>query len=243
MIDLFTRAFVHPLEYAGVSRVTTLTLAEHRIEESGIHTFIFTPARPLTWKAGQHALFTQPNRGVTGKKWRAFSVASAPHEGVIRIGTNIPDAPSDFKQKLLTLKPGDTIRMFGPFGEFHLSPKVKRVVGIAGGIGITPFRALITDAIARKDVTPITLIYSARERHTYKEEFEVWTKDHPSITILYTYTPDEVTTALNALITAHGNTAHYFISGAPGMIEAMTTACRKKNVKQSHIINDPFKGY
>ncbi len=243
MFDLFSRAFIHPIDYAGVVRTTTLTLLEHRIEESGVHTFIFRPAWHPHYRAGQHALFTLPGRNVTGKSWRAFSIASAPHEEVIQIGTNIPDSASDFKTKLRNLQVGETIKMHGPFGEFYLRPSFKRIIGIAGGIGITPFRSLIADATERKDQTHITIIYSARERHTYQAELDRWAQENPNLTLIYSHVPEEVTTALRTLITAHGNSAHYFISGAPAMIQAMANTCQEKGIDAKHIHNDPFKGY
>ncbi len=243
MIDLFSRALLHPTDYVGVVRTTTLTLLSHKVEESGVHTFVFAPARKLRFRAGQHAIFTLPDQRVSGKSWRAFSIASAPHEGTIQISTNLPPTPSSFKQKLIDLEPGARIRMHGPFGEFHLRPSVKRVIGVAGGIGITPFRSLIADATERKDATPITLIYSARERHTYQSELDAWARVNPHLTIIYSHVPEEVTSALRTLMTAHGNTAHYFISGAPSMIESIARDCSEKGIQKSHIINDPFKGY
>jgi len=116
-------------------------------------------------------------------------------------------------------------------------------VGIVGGIGITPLRSIINNADNLQDQTKITLIYSATEHYTYKAELEDWSNKNPSINVIYTHTPDEVLTELSSLIDTCKDTAHYFISGAPRMIESLQETCLGKKISKSHIISDPFKGY
>ncbi len=243
MIDLITRSILHPIDYLGVLKNTTLTLSDYRIEEDGIHSLIFTSPKPLHWRAGQHGLFSLVTDTSNKKEYRAFSIASAPHEKVIRIGTKIPTEPSDFKKQLLALKAHDTIRVCGPFGEFHTKPNMKQIIGIAGGIGITPFRSIIADMNFKKDSTPTTLIYSTSWRHTYKSEFDEWKKLNPNLTIIYANTTEQVRSELEKLIEVHKNKAHYFISGSPMMITAISDTCKKNGINSKNIINDPFKGY
>lgn len=241
MFDIIARAVRHPIDYSGVLQSRVITLKEHRQESELIHSFLFTYAQPTDWKAGQHAVFTLPGMHVSGKTWRPFSVASAPHEGVIQIGTTIPPEHSDFKDKLLSLVPGDEIHMYGPFGEFHIRPHMKRIVGVAGGIGITPFRSLIADATHRKLPIPITLIYATKDEHTYRNDLETLMSQNPHLTIHFVQNPDEVNLALASAIDEHKNTAHYFVSGSPGMIAAIQKNCHAQGVHK--IVNDPFKGY
>jgi len=244
MWDVLMRALRHPFDYAPVINRRTLVLQEIVQESEDIFSFIFKPKSPLRWKAGQHGIFMFPigkGKCASGKSWRAFSIASSHHEGVIRISTIIKKEPSDFKKNLLALKPGDTLIMHGPFGEFHTSKKICRIVGIAGGIGITPFRALAKDIASGVIAeTKLTLIYSAVGTYTYKEELEALAK-HPSIQIIYTQTPDEVNAELSRLTQMHGNSASYFISGSPGMINAIRQTLKKEGIR--HIVNDPFRGY
>lgn len=244
MWDVLMRALRHPLDYLPIINRRTLVLQEIIQESEEIFSFIFKPKRPLRWKAGQHGIFMFPLRSgsrISGKSWRAFSIASSYHEGVVRISTIIKQEPSGFKDRLRALVPGDELIMHGPFGEFHTSKKICRIVGIAGGIGITPFRALIKDIASGVIAeTKLTLIYSAIGTYTYKEELEILAK-HPSIQIIYTATPDEVNAELSQLVVTHGNSASYFISGSPGMINALRGSLKNKGVR--HIVNDPFRGY
>ncbi len=241
MFDVITRAVRHPFDYLPVINRRTLIFKERIQESEDIYSFLFTPTDPFTWKAGQHGIFLFPRSTFTGKFWRAFSIASSAQEGVVRISTIIKKEHSDFKEKLLQLQPGDTFIMHGPFGEFHTSDNISRIIGIAGGIGITPFRALMKD-IANGVIpdTDLTLIYSAVGAYTFKEELDMLASD-PSLEIIYTHTPEEVNAELDKLVAMYGNSASYFISGSPGMIGALRKACKEKGLR--HIVNDPFRGY
>lgn len=241
MLDVIIRALRHPLDYILVMNRRGLVLEEVKKEIGDIYSFIFRMPDPFDWKAGQHGIFLFPDKKIEGKSWRAFSIASSSSEQVVRISTIIKENPSDFKKNLLLMKQGDKLTMHGPFGEFHTSPRISHIVGIAGGIGITPFRALITD-IARGIIanTQLTLIYSALGQHPFKEEFDALA-GHPAIQIIYTSTPPEVNAALDEQIQKAGNGASYFISGPPGMITAIREKC--KNAGITHIVNDTFKGY
>lgn len=241
MNDLWKRVLHHPFDYAGYLNKKSLTFIEHKDEGGCCHSFLFEVPRDTAWKAGQHAIFNLPTKSVEGKKWRAFSLASSPHEKVIRITTTILDNPSDFKQKLLSLQPGQHVTMNGPFGEFHVSHG-STIVGIAGGVGITPFRAIAYEIATGylKDVA-LTLIYGGKNNYfTFKEDFDRFAQ-HPKINIIYVNTPEEVNEEINKAASFLKNKATYFISGSPRMIDSV-----KKNLKDlgiKKIVNDPFKGY
>lgn len=241
MIDFITRAITHPADYLGTLRLQKIELIRREQKSEQIYSFVFKKPEGLTWKAGQHGVFWFFGQTMETGIWRAFSIASSHHENEIRIATIIPDTPSDFKKKLLALTPGDSLHMQGPFGEFHAEGK-KHIVGIAGGIGITPFRALAYELFhTQSNQTKLTLIYSATQNlYTFKDELEQWAQS-PNIEITYTQTPDEVNQALQNQVQSYGNDAHYFISGSPGMIGALKKACQSMGMTK--IVNDPFKGY
>lgn len=241
MWDVIMRALRHPFDYMPVLNRRTLVLEDIIQESEEIYSFIFKPKKPVRWKAGQHGIFYFPHTSVEGKFWRAFSIASSSHEQVIRISTIIAKEPSDFKKHLKAMTKGNEILMHGPFGEFHTSHKISRIVGIAGGIGITPFRALLKDiALGVILDTQMTLIYSSLGPYTFEKELAVLA-GHPSIEIIYTRTPEEVNAALDKEVEKNGNAAHYFVSGSPGMIKALRASLKSKGIR--HVVNDTFKGY
>lgn len=243
MLDVISRACRHPIDYSGIARVTNLEFKEKIQENDTTFSFIFSSPKLPVWKAGQHAIFTLPKKRVEGKTWRPFSVAAAPHENVIRIGTIVGPEPSSFKQNLSSLNAGDQMRMYGPYGELYLRPHMKKVVGVAGGIGITPFRAIIADMAFKGNNLDFHLIYSAKTEHVYKADLENWRAKLPNLKITYTATADEVNAVLDKEVADAGSNAHYLLSGAPGMIEALRKSLQNKGIKRGHILHDPFKGY
>ncbi|MCH7743217.1 MAG: NADH:ubiquinone reductase (Na(+)-transporting) subunit F, partial [Proteobacteria bacterium] len=77
---------------------------------------------------------------------RAYSMANYPDEkGVMKFniriaspppGTEFP--PGEMSSYLFTLKPGDKITIFGPYGEFFASDTDAEMVFIGGGAGMAP---------------------------------------------------------------------------------------------------------
>ncbi len=250
MFDVFLRALRHPINYSAIRHVTTLRFKERVQENENTYSFVFTAPKLPDWRAGQHAIFTLLGKKVTGPKaeawagktWRPFSVASAPHENVIRIGTIIPPEPSSFKQNLMALQTGDQVRMYGPYGELYIRPNMKKVVAVAGGIGITPFRSIIADMAFKGNNIDFHLIYSAKAEHVYRNELDRWQSKLPRLRITYTNTPEEVNAELEKE-TSRLDDIYLMLSGAPGMIEALRRSLRERRVPRSRIIHDPFKGY
>jgi predicted ferric reductase len=58
------------------------------------------------------------------------------------------------------LKPGDSVQLEGPYGQFQFESAKTRQVWIAGGIGIAPFLARLKALDGRPDGKPIDLFYS-----------------------------------------------------------------------------------
>lgn len=243
MLDLLWRTLRHLNDYLPARHCYNVTLIEKRHEGGDIYSFFFTPPPEATWRAGQHAVWYLNNSQITDPKpWRAFSISSSPHEEIIRITTRISETPSEFKKQLLAHTPGATLRMRGPFGEFYPHHTPTHIVGIAGGVGITPFRALAYD-IAHGHIpqTQLTLIYASSADHIFAHELQTWSELQPAIQVIYTHTPEETSRAVHDAITNHQNTVEYFLSGSPGMITSITKDLRAQGI--THIVSDPFKGY
>lgn len=241
MLDIISRVIKHPSDYKGLLHSNKITFIERIDEENDTYSFIFEIPKNIQWEAGQHGVFTMPGKKVQGRKWRAFSIASAHQEGVIRIATHISEDPSDFKSKLLALTPGDTVTMRGPFGEFHLG-KTKHAVGVAGGIGITPLRSIACE-IANDIKTGVTLdlIYAGKDGSFAFEDDCKNFANHPNLNIIYVNSPDEVNKALDDKVAEYRNEATYYVSGSPGMVGAIKSSLSKQGV--INIISDPFGGY
>lgn len=102
---------------------------------------------------------------------RAYSMANYPDErGVIKFNiriatpppkTNLP--PGKMSSYVFNLKPGDKIKVFGPFGEFFAKESDAEMIFIGGGAGMAPMRSHIFDQLRRlKSKRKISFWYGAR---------------------------------------------------------------------------------
>jgi ferredoxin-NADP reductase len=138
-------------------------LFDHTTDETAlVTTFHFLPEHPLRYRAGQYVELTLPHknpddRGVE----RSFTLSSSPTERFISITTktNI-DNPSSFTRALQNLKQGDELQVSEAKGDFVLPSNPKTpLVFVARGLGITPFRSMLTWLRDSKEVRPIHLFY------------------------------------------------------------------------------------
>jgi glycine betaine catabolism B len=88
-------------------------------------------------------------------------------------------------------KIGDRFGVLEPAGRFlPVFEPGKRLVCIAGGSGVTPFRAFVREATWRKLDTPINILYSVRTAADiiFKNEFLQLEDDNPHVRFLVTCT-------------------------------------------------------
>ena len=157
-----------------------LTLRTIKQEASDIFSYIFMPERSLRWQAGQylHYILNHPKPDDRGVE-RYFSIASAPHEKQVMLTTRFAPKGSSFKKALKTLKAGDEIEVHEKGGDFVLDHRRKTFVFIAGGIGITPFRAILLDMERNRNPLNVQLLYANRDNDfPYRKELEALKKRH-----------------------------------------------------------------
>src|SRR5690625_8047117 len=80
-----------------------------------------------------------------------------------------------------SLKPGDKIEVFGPFGEFFAKDTDNEMVFIGGGAGMAPMRSHIFDQLLRlKTNRKMTFWYGARSLKElfYQEEYDKLAEEH-----------------------------------------------------------------
>jgi predicted ferric reductase len=110
----------------------------------------------LPVRAGQYFLW----RFIAGDGWwraHPFSISAAPNGEYLRL--TVKDA-GDWTRILQRLRPGTRVFAEGPYGTFTGARRTKaRVLLIAGGIGITPLRAMLEELPAPKGA--LTLLYRA----------------------------------------------------------------------------------
>ncbi|QUH25725.1 FAD-dependent oxidoreductase [Serpentinicella alkaliphila] len=229
--------------YLSIFKKHEIYLIDKYREVGDIYTFVFDMKKPISWKAGQHGIFTI-NHIKVNRPTRAFSIASTPYEGHIKISMKISGNPSDFKKSLLDLELGKKILMRGPIGSLYTQSQ-KPLLFIAGGIGITPYRALIKERILKSAdfSNDIQLLYmDSREEFIYVEELDNASKES-SIKIRYIAKRDDLNLEIEKFVEEHRNEAEYFIVGPKTMIKSIEALLRSKEIGKRNIKKDTFIGY
>lgn len=220
---------------------TKITLLNTEKDVGDVYTFVFDVPPGFSWKSGQHALFHFKSDGSEGSLRRVFTIAASPHEGSIRITTRVGESPSEFKARLLKLRPGEELNMRGPHGSFVLGDGGETIVGVAGGVGITPFRAMLFDVYKGLSPSVIELIYSCRDREYPLAEYITEFEKSDNITVHYTSNRDEIRDSLTALERKYANNAVYYVSGPPPMVKELKERLHGDGME--NVKDDPFLGY
>jgi ferredoxin-NADP reductase/Na+-translocating ferredoxin:NAD+ oxidoreductase RnfD subunit len=225
-----------------------LTLEKRAELTSGIYDFEFTSDQKLVFNPGQYMEFTlehteQDSRGIR----RYLTIASSPTEQQIRLGVKFYDKPSSFKKSLMLVKPGQKIVASQLAGDFTLPrDKNKKLVFIAGGIGITPFRSMIKYLLDTNEKRSIVLFYLNKTCNdfAYKNIFD---KGELQLGIKVVYSIVDIPSAsYYQAITKEvpdWQERFFYISGPPSMVSAFETNLKKIGVKKSHIKTDYFPGF
>ena len=130
----------------------------------GVYDFRFAADRRLRFRPGQYLEWTlRHSRPDSRGNRRYFTIASSAAEREVRIGVKFYPEASSFKRSLLAMRPGDEIVASQLAGEFVLpTDKRAKLVFMAGGIGITPFRSMIKHLLDHGERRPIAVLYSNR---------------------------------------------------------------------------------
>jgi len=115
---------------------------------------------------------------------RAYSMANYPEErGLVKFNIRIATPPpgsqgipaGKMSSFVFSLKPGDKITVYGPFGEFFAKDTDNEMVFIGGGAGMAPMRSHIFDQLRRlKSKRKISFWYGARSLREcfYVDEYD-----------------------------------------------------------------------
>jgi hypothetical protein len=128
---------------ASVQVVRDLT---HDVRE--IRLRLIQPAR-ISFKPGQFISFEVAIPGFPRPGMRPYSIISSPNKPyrVDLVLNRVEGGPGS--SYLFGLKPGPSTRFKGPAGTFYLRESTKRLLFVATGTGIAPFRSMLASLVER----------------------------------------------------------------------------------------------
>lgn len=121
---------------------------------------------------------------------RAYSMANYPlEEGIIKFNIRVASPPpgtegippGQMSSWVFNLKPGDKVKVFGPYGEFFAKETDAEMVFIGGGAGMAPLRSHIFDQLKRlNSKRKISYWYGARSLREmfYVEDFDALEEEY-----------------------------------------------------------------
>jgi ferredoxin-NADP reductase len=236
----------------------TIKLTRPEEVAEGTMAFHFTRPSEFDFRAGQSidvTLIDPPETDAEGNT-RAFSIASAPFEGLLTIATRMRD--SAFKRVLRRAPQGLEVRVEGPGGSFTLHKNAtKPAVFLAGGIGITPFLSMVRQAAKDKPPQLLYLFYSNRrpEDAPFLDLLAALPAQNPHFHFIATMTAiaksrrqwaGETGVIDREMLLRHVPEPVgpiYYIAGPPAMVAAMRKMVASAGLDEDDIRTEEFSGY
>jgi ferredoxin-NADP reductase len=222
-----------------------LQLVERRNEVEDVETFIFEPEQPIAWQAGQflHYVLEHPNADDRGSE-RWFTISTAPYEIRPSITTRFTNPNgSTFKQALKSMKIGDFIDGDTPEGDFVIDESAKKLVLIAGGIGITPYRAMLLQLAHDSQQINADLLYANRDNSfVFEELFANLEQKQPGFK-MSKFIGDNYIKEEDFKKYLGEDGVVFYVSGPKAMVDTYTQTLKGLDVTERQIKTDYFPGY
>jgi Na+-transporting NADH:ubiquinone oxidoreductase subunit F len=199
---------------------------------------------------------------------RAYSMANYPEEkGVVKFNIRIATPPpgsqgipaGEMSSWVFNLKPGEKVKVSGPFGEFFAKDTEAEMVFIGGGAGMAPMRSHIFDQLNRLgSKRKISFWYGARSLREmfYVEDYDALAAENENFdwhVALSDPQPEDNWTGLTGFI--HNvlyeqylkdhpapEDCEYYMCGPPMMNAAVIKMLMDLGVEPENIMLDDFGG-
>jgi predicted ferric reductase len=226
------RAWWHGLRVARVEREGAGVVSVY-ISGRRLHRLRARPGQFFIWRFLTKGLWWESH---------PFSLSAAPDPRGLRITVK---ASGRYSARLASLAPGTRVIADGPFGRF--TPEARRrdrVALIAGGIGITPIRAMLDDL----DGVDVTIVYRALtdEDVVFRSELDRLAAEH-GMRVHYVV-GDHRDESLAHLLSAEHlvelvpdlSERDVFLCGPPGLVAVIRRSLREARVRRSHVHLEEF---
>ncbi|MDX6331713.1 MAG: hypothetical protein QOI83_4096, partial [Streptomycetaceae bacterium] len=213
-------------------------------EAPGVYSILMRGRRPeqLAAESGQ---FFRWRFLASGLWWTSspYSLSAAPRPGLLRITVK---ANGNHSAALGMLRPGTRVWAEGPYGALTAARRTRpKVLLLAGGVGVTPLRALFETLPARPG--DLTLLYRARtsEDLALRGELESIAAARGARLYYAVNAPDGTRSPITAAglreVLPDIDRHDVYLCGPPGMAESSYDALRAAGVPASRIHHESFE--
>jgi ferredoxin-NADP reductase len=225
-------------------------VATIRTEADGIKSFVLRPVdgQPLpAYIGGQHVnVRVKAAHGATVV--RCYSLCGGDDAHAYRISVKRSVDPQgrigQASGALHHIELGTRVELQAPKGKFHLpvdpgnSEHSRPVVMVAGGIGITPFMAMLCQLRERPRAGKVRLVYGVRSAadHAFKAEILDLKRALPQLETCII----EGNLSVDVILRGHGADADFYLCGPPAMVEMVSDALRAAEVLEDRIHLEAF---
>ncbi len=182
-------------------------------------------------------------RFLTRSMWwssHPYSLSAAPGKDVLRI--TVKDL-GDHSQALARLRPGTRVFAEGPYGAFAATDSDHGILLLAGGVGITPLRAMFATLPG-----PVTLIYRASSDRdvVFRDELDAIAAArggsvHYLIGSRAEIGGDPLSPRVLRSLVSGLDQREVYVCGPPGMTSAAVRALRAAGVPKRNIHHESFE--
>ncbi|MDX6769324.1 MAG: FAD-dependent oxidoreductase [Elusimicrobiota bacterium] len=208
---------------------------------AGVRLFRFASPPGFSFVPGQFLMFHFAD---DPKTWRAYSVCSAPQAAThyFEVAVGMVGA---FSERLGALAPGGARGLVcrGPFGKWTWAGEGHAVL-VAGGTGVTPFRAMVLHGRGR-----VTVCCSAKTPETllFADEFPAWEKAGAKVHARVTQAAWSGATGrwtADAVVAAAADPdATYFLCGSKSLVTDMKTGLLAAGVAPAKVRTENWGDY
>lgn len=236
--------------FLHVASIIKLTPTVYELSFPKPSSFSFLPGQYLEWTLKQQQIDSRGNR-------RYFTIASSPTEPDLKLGIRHSVPSSAFKETLTHLKKDGEIIASQLRGDFVLPQDHKqKLVFVAGGIGVTPFRSMMKYLIDKKEKRDIILFYSNADSKeiAYKDIFDQAAQQF-GIEVHYVLTDKEnvpknwqgivgrLDENILARLVKDSRERVWYLSGPEAMVNGYKEILARLGVSSTHIRTDYFPGF
>ena len=208
-------------------------------ETSDVHTIYIKKSENFKFKAGQFCFISFPIKGMI--KPHPFTISSSPNDNYLSFTIK---SQGKFTAKISSLTKGDKIKIDGPYGIFTY--KNQKSVFIAGGVGITPFKSILSnmDKIESKNNL---LLYANRKKkdiifYNYFEKL----KNSLPLKIIHILSQESIDGFEHGFVSFDLLNKHvmfdenFYLCGPPPMRKALIRILKKNKVPNKNIYFEKF---